>query len=60
MGCLTTYLDLHFTTHEKVLILGYFNVGIEEQHMKAFCDLIQALSIAHMLQKFQPILLVLI
>ena len=35
---LSTYLDLHSTTYEKILILGDFNVGIEEQHMKAFCD----------------------
>ena len=35
---LSTYLDLHCTTYEKILILGDFNVGIEEQHMKAFCD----------------------
>ena len=35
---LSTYLDLYSTTYEKVLILGNFNVGIEEQHMKAFCD----------------------
>ena len=35
---LSTYLDLHSATYEKVLILGDFNVGIEEQHMKAFCD----------------------
>ena len=35
---MSTYLDLHSTTYEKVLILGDFNVGIEEQRMKAFCD----------------------
>ena len=35
---LSTYLDLHSTTYEKMLILGDVNVGIEEQHMKAFCD----------------------
>ena len=35
---LNTYLDLHSATYEKILILGDFNVGIEEQHMKAFCD----------------------
>ena len=29
---------LHSTTYAKILILGDFNVGIEEQHMKAFCD----------------------
>ena len=35
---LSTYLDLHSTTYEKVLILGDFNVGIEEQHIKTFCN----------------------
>ena len=38
LDALSTYLDLHSTTYEKNLILGDFNVGIEEQHMKAFCD----------------------
>ena len=38
LDALGTYLDLHSTTYEKILILGHFNVGIEEQHMKAFCD----------------------
>ena len=38
LDALSTYLDLHSTTYEKILILGDFNVGIEEQHMKAFCD----------------------
>ena len=34
LDVLSTYLDLHSTTYEKILILGEFNVGIEEQHMK--------------------------
>ena len=38
LDALSTYLDLHSTTYEKILILGDFNVGIEDQHMKAFCD----------------------
>ena len=38
LAALSTYLDLHSTTYEKILILGDFNVGKEEQHMKAFCD----------------------
>ena len=37
LDALSTYLDLHSTTYEKILILGDFNVGIEEQHVKAFC-----------------------
>ena len=39
LDALSTYLDLHSTTYEKILILGDFHVGIEEQHMKAFCDI---------------------
>ena len=35
---MSTYLDLNSTTYETILILDDFNVGIEEQHMKAFCD----------------------
>ena len=35
---LITYLDLYSTTYEKNSILGDFNIGREEQHMKAFCD----------------------
>ena len=38
LDALSTYLDLHSTKYEKKMILGGFNVGIEEQHMKAFCD----------------------
>ena len=38
LDALSTYLGLHSTTYEKVLILGDFNVRIEEQHMKVFCD----------------------
>ena len=38
LDMLSTYLDLHSATYEKVFILGDFNVGIEEQHMKAFYD----------------------
>ena len=38
LDALSTYLDLHSTPYEKILILGDFNVGKEEQHMKAFCD----------------------
>ena len=44
LDALSTYLELHSTTYEKILILGDFNVAIdfnvriEEQYMKAFCD----------------------
>ena len=38
LDALSTSLDLHSTTYEKVLIVGNFNVGTEKQHMKAFCN----------------------
>ena len=38
LDSLNTFLDLHFTTYEKVLISGDCNIGIEEQYTKAFCD----------------------
>ena len=38
LDTLSTFLDLQSTTYEKILILGDFNVGIEEQHMKALCN----------------------
>ena len=38
LDALNTYLDLHSTKYEKNSILGDFNVGIEEQHIKVFCD----------------------
>ena len=38
LDVLITYLDLDSTTYKKNVILGDFNVGIKEQHMKAFCD----------------------
>ena len=62
LDALSTYLDLHSTTYEKILILGNFNVGIEEQHMKAFCDNcnLQALSNSPHVTKIQIILHVLI
>ena len=38
LDAMSRYLHLNFTTYEKILILGEFNVGIGEQYMKAFCD----------------------
>ena len=38
LDALCTCLDLHFTTYERVLILGDFNAGIEKQYVKAFSD----------------------
>ena len=37
LDALSKYLDLYSSTHEKIL-LGDFNVGIEEQKMKSFCE----------------------
>ena len=34
LNAFSTYPDLYSTTHEKVLILGDFNVGIEQKHIK--------------------------
>ena len=31
-------LDLYYTKYEKILILGDFNVEIEEANMKSFCE----------------------
>ena len=62
---LRTYLDLHSTTYEKVLILGHFNLKIQERRMKAFCEnykttIIPALSSNPHITKIQIILHVLI
>ena len=35
---LSKYLDLYSSKYEKVLILDEFNAGIEEKHIKCFCD----------------------
>ena len=38
LDALSKYLDLYSSKYEKVLILGDFNAGIEEKHMKCICD----------------------
>ena len=38
MTALTNSLDLHSSKYEKILILGNFNVGIEEANTKWFCE----------------------
>ena len=38
LDALSKFLDLYSSKYEKVLILGDFNVGIEEKHIKCFCD----------------------
>ena len=35
---LSDFLDSHSSAYEKVLILGYFNVEVDDQNMKTFCD----------------------
>ena len=37
LATLGNFLDLHSSKYKKVLILGDFNVGIDELHMKSFC-----------------------
>ena len=62
LDALSTYLDLHSTTYKKILILGDFNVEIEEQYMKAcvITTILQALSNSQHVTKVQIILNVLI
>ena len=38
LAALEKFLDLHFSNCEKVLILGDFNVWVNEQHMQSFCE----------------------
>ena len=35
---LSDFLDSHSSTYEKALILGDFNVEVDSQNMKTFCD----------------------
>ena len=56
----TIYLALHFTIYEKVFILGDFNVGIKEPHMKAFCDNYNLTSLIEHVTKIKKVLHVLI
>ena len=38
LKALSEFLDWHSSTYEKVLILGDFNVEVDDQNMKTFCD----------------------
>ena len=38
LKALSEFLDSHFSTYEKVLILGDFNVDADDQNMQTFCD----------------------
>ena len=31
-------LDMYSTSYDNFFILGYFNIEMEEQQIKAFCD----------------------
>ena len=35
---LSDFLDSHSSTYEKVLIFGDFNIEVDDQNMKTFCD----------------------
>ena len=37
LDALSKYADLHSSSCERILILGDFNVGTEEQYIKSFC-----------------------
>ena len=35
---LSDFLDFHSLSYNNIIILGDFNVGVEEPHMKTFCE----------------------
>ena len=39
LATLSNILDLHSSKYEKMLILGDFNVGIDEPHIKSSCEI---------------------
>ena len=38
LGVLSDFLDFHSSPYNNIIILGGFNVGVEESHMKTFCE----------------------
>ena len=38
LATLSNFLELHSSKYKKIMILGDFNVGIDEVHMKFFCE----------------------
>ena len=38
LKALSGFLDSHSSTYEKILILGDFNIEVDDQNMKTFCD----------------------
>ena len=40
LKALSNFLDSHSSAYEKVLILGDFNIEVDDQNMKTFCEVI--------------------
>ena len=38
LEALSDFLDFHSSSYNNIIILGDFNVGVEELHMKTFCE----------------------
>ena len=38
LEALSSVLDFHSLSYDNVIILGDFDVGVEEPHMKRFCE----------------------
>ena len=38
LEALSDFLDFHSLSYNHVILLGNFNVGVEEPHMKTFCE----------------------
>ena len=38
LEALSDFLDFHSSSYNNIIILGYFNVDLEEPHMKTFCE----------------------
>ena len=38
LEALSDFLDFHSSSYNNIIILGGFNVGVEEPHMKTFCE----------------------
>ena len=62
LNAFSIYPGFHSTTHEQVLILGDFNVGTEEKHLKlsSITTILQKLSNSPYIAQIQTILHVLI
>ena len=38
LEALSDFLDFHSSSYNNIIILGDFNVGVEEPHIKTFCE----------------------